>query len=123
MAESSGWVSSPKQRSPQFEHLDSVIRRSLRLSINISMGTKQQVSYLITAWMAAKIFLVPHAFGTCALRRGCSPVAATVSIRPWFLRGLENESELLATHAPVLIDQSQKQTNGSSVGSEVVQAR
>jgi hypothetical protein len=62
MAESSGWVSSPKQRSPQFEHLDSVICRSLRLSINISMGTKQQVSYLITAMMAAKIFLAPARF-------------------------------------------------------------
>jgi|ERR1700756_3016200 hypothetical protein len=60
MAESSGWVSSPKQRSPQFEHLDSVICRSLRLSINISMGTKQQVSYLITAMMAAKIRFRSH---------------------------------------------------------------
>src|SRR6266446_4962086 len=62
MAESSGWASSPKQRSPQFEHLDSVIRTSLRLSINVSMGAKQQVSYLITARMAAKILLAPARF-------------------------------------------------------------
>jgi hypothetical protein len=89
-----------------------------------SARTKQQVSYLITARMAAKIFLASARFRNLRPRRSSSPVAATVPIRPWFLRGLENESELLGwrpqkpqspflpfhlnTHAPVLIDQPQK---------------
>src|SRR5260370_5721856 len=116
MVESSGWPGSPKQPSPQFEHLGSVIRRfSTFLSI--------------FDWCKAATIIPDHgrknllgSLGTFAA--SSSVQAASVLIRLRFWRGLENESELLgwrhqkpqspllaiaSEHGipPVLIDQSQ----------------